>query len=74
MAYTRLSRRKRASRVQEENNNLGDYHIPEYFRLYKKLAGMTGTADTEAAGFNSTYKIDVAIVPTNRELIRDEYP
>ncbi len=65
---------KEGVKVQEENMTLATITFQNYFRLYKKLAGMTGTADTEAAEFNSTYKIDVAIVPTNRELIRDEYP
>ena len=65
---------KEGVKVQEENITLATITFQNYFRLYKKLAGMTGTADTEAAEFNSTYKIDVAIVPTNRELIRDEYP
>ncbi len=41
------------------------------FRLYKKLAGMTGTADTEAAEFHSTYKLDVVVIPTNRPIVRD---
>ncbi len=61
-------------KIQEENVTLATITFQNYFRLYNKLAGMTGTADTEAAEFNSTYKIDVAIVPTNRELIRTEYP
>ncbi len=65
---------KEGVKVQEENVTLATITFQNYFRLYNKLAGMTGTADTEAAEFNSTYKIDVAIVPTNRELIRDEYP
>ena len=65
---------KEGVKVQEENITLATITFQNYFRLYKKLAGMTGTADTEAAEFNSTYKIEVAIVPTNRELIRDEYP
>ena len=61
-------------KIQEENVTLATITFQNYFRLYNKLAGMTGTADTEAAEFNSTYKIDVAVVPTNRELIRTEYP
>ena len=43
------------------------------FRLYKKLAGMTGTADTEAAEFHSTYKLDVVVIPTNRPIVRADY-
>jgi len=65
---------KEGVRVQEENMTLATITFQNYFRLYGKLAGMTGTADTEAAEFNSTYKIDVAVVPTNRELIRTEHP
>ncbi len=65
---------KEGVRIQEENVTLATITFQNYFRLYKKLAGMTGTADTEAAEFNSTYKIDVAIVPTNRDLIRHEHP
>ena len=65
---------KEGVKIQEENVTLATITFQNYFRLYNKLAGMTGTADTEAAEFNSTYKIDVAVVPTNRELIRTEYP
>ena len=64
---------KEGVKVQEENVTLATITFQNYFRLYNKLAGMTGTADTEAAEFNSTYKIDVAVIPTNRELIRTEY-
>ncbi|HOK45047.1 MAG TPA: SEC-C metal-binding domain-containing protein, partial [Bryobacteraceae bacterium] len=45
-----------------------------YFRMYKKLAGMTGTAETEAAEFDKIYKLDVVVIPTNRPLVRKEYP
>ena len=65
---------KEGVKIQEENVTLATITFQNYFRLYNKLAGMTGTADTEAAEFNSTYKIDVAVVPTNRELIRTEHP
>ena len=65
---------KEGVKIQEENVTLATITFQNYFRLYNKLAGMTGTADTEAAEFNSTYKIDVAVVPTNRELIRTEFP
>ncbi len=65
---------KEGVKVQEENMTLATITFQNYFRLYDKLAGMTGTADTEAAEFNSTYKMDVAVVPTNCELIRVEYP
>ncbi|MDP6558464.1 MAG: preprotein translocase subunit SecA, partial [Pirellulaceae bacterium] len=45
-----------------------------YFRIYNKLAGMTGTADTEAEEFNSIYKLDVVVAPTNMEMIREDHP
>ena len=64
---------KEGVKVQEENMTLATITFQNYFRLYDKLAGMTGTADTEAAEFNSTYKMDVAVVPTNCELIRAEH-
>jgi len=65
---------KEGVKIQEENITLATITFQNYFRLYKKLAGMTGTADTEAAEFNQTYKLDVAVIPTNRDLIRTEYP
>ena len=46
--------------------------MQNYFRLYKKLAGMTGTAETEAAEFFDIYKLDVVVVPTNKDMIRDD--
>ncbi|MEE9276667.1 MAG: preprotein translocase subunit SecA [bacterium] len=64
---------KEGVKVQEENVTLATITFQNYFRLYKKLSGMTGTADTEASEFNQTYKLDVVVVPTNCELIRDEY-
>ena len=57
-------------RVAEENQTLATITFQNYFRLYKKLAGMTGTADTEAAEFNKTYKMDVVTIPTNRPMRR----
>ena len=50
----------------------GDGHLPELFRMYKKLAGMTGTADTEAAEFHEIYKLDVVQIPTNKPMIRKD--
>ncbi len=61
-------------RVQRENQTLATITFQNYFRMYKKLAGMTGTAVTEAAEFDKTYKLDVVEIPTNRPLIRIEYP
>ncbi|MFQ5843205.1 MAG: helicase-related protein, partial [Thermodesulfobacteriota bacterium] len=60
--------------VAEENQTLATVTFQNYFRMYEKLAGMTGTADTEAAEFNSTYKLDVTVVPTNKMMIRTDYP
>jgi preprotein translocase subunit SecA len=57
-------------RVAEENQTLATITFQNYFRLYQKIGGMTGTADTEAAEFNKTYKMDVVIIPPNRPLIR----
>ena len=60
-------------RVAEENQTLATITFQNYFRLYKKLAGMTGTADTEAAEFSKTYKMDVVIIPPNRPLLRKNW-
>jgi preprotein translocase subunit SecA len=60
--------------VAEENQTLATVTFQNYFRMYEKLAGMTGTADTEAAEFNSTYKLDVTVVPTHKKMIRTDYP
>ena len=53
--------------VKNENQTLATITLQNYFRLYDKLAGMTGTAETEAAELNQTYKLNVAIIPTNKE-------
>src|SRR5437870_13759083 len=58
--------------VEEENQTLATISFQNLFRLYKKLAGMTGTADTEAAEFHSTYNLDVVIIPTNKNMVRDD--
>jgi preprotein translocase subunit SecA len=64
---------KEGVKIQRENQTLATITFQNYFRMYKKLAGMTGTADTEAAEFEKIYKLDVAVIPTNRELRRLEY-
>ena len=56
--------------VQEENRTMATITFQNLFRLYKKLAGMTGTADTEASEFHATYKLDCVIIPTNKPIIR----
>jgi preprotein translocase subunit SecA len=60
-------------RIQEENRTLATITFQNLFRLYKKLAGMTGTADTEAAEFHSTYKLECVVIPTNKPVIRTDY-
>ncbi|MDB4443915.1 preprotein translocase subunit SecA [bacterium] len=60
--------------VAEENQTLATVTFQNFFRMYEKLAGMTGTADTEAAEFNNTYKLDVVVIPTNKKMIRKNFP
>jgi len=60
--------------VQPENQTLASITFQNYFRMYDKLAGMTGTADTEAEEFQKIYKLEVVIVPTNRDMIRNDAP
>ncbi len=61
---------KEGVKVQAENQTLATITLQNYFRLYEKLSGMTGTAMTEAAEFNQIYKLGVVPIPTNREMIR----
>ncbi|MDA1314786.1 MAG: preprotein translocase subunit SecA [Acidobacteria bacterium] len=65
---------KERVKIERENQTLATVTFQNYFRMYDKLAGMTGTADTEAAEFGKIYKLDVVVVPTNRPLIRLEQP
>ena len=65
---------KERVKIEKENQTLATITFQNYFRMYKKLAGMTGTADTEAAEFSKIYKLDVVVIPTNRPLVRTEYP
>ncbi|MBN2372432.1 preprotein translocase subunit SecA [bacterium] len=64
---------KEKVRIASENQTLASITFQNYFRLYKKLAGMTGTADTEAVEFRKIYNLDVVVIPTNRPLIRYNY-
>jgi preprotein translocase subunit SecA len=64
---------KEGVKIQEENQTLATISYQNYFRLYKKLAGMTGTADTEAEEFNKIYKLEVTVIPTNRPMIRGDH-
>jgi len=65
---------KEGVKVEEENQTLATVTFQNYFRLYKKLAGMTGTADTEAQELHQIYKLDVSVIPTNRPMIRKDHP
>jgi preprotein translocase subunit SecA len=61
-------------KIENENQTLATITFQNYFRMYNKLAGMTGTADTEAAEFKKIYDLDVMVVPTNQPMIRSDYP
>src|SRR5690349_16925115 len=65
---------KEGLRIQQENQTLATITFQNYFRMYKKLAGMTGTAETEAEEFEKIYKLDVIVIPTNRAMRRIENP
>ncbi len=64
---------KEGVRIERENQTLATITFQNYFRMYDKLAGMTGTADTEAAEFEKIYDLEVVVVPTNRPLVRYEF-
>ncbi|MGA1841203.1 MAG: preprotein translocase subunit SecA [bacterium] len=64
---------KERVKIAKENQTLASITFQNYFRLYKKLAGMTGTADTEAVEFRKIYDLDVVVIPTNKPLIRTNY-
>ena len=65
---------KEGVKIERENQTLATITLQNYFRLYEKLSGMTGTAETEAAEFDSTYKLEVATVPTHRPMVRKDHP
>lgn len=65
---------KEGVKIERENQTLATITFQNYFRMYKKLSGMTGTAETEAAEFGKIYRLDVVVIPTNRTLIRREFP
>ncbi|MCM8783042.1 MAG: preprotein translocase subunit SecA, partial [Candidatus Omnitrophica bacterium] len=65
---------KEGLKIEKENQTLATITFQNYFRMYEKLAGMTGTAFTEANEFKAIYKLDVVVIPTNRPLIRTNYP
>jgi preprotein translocase subunit SecA len=60
--------------IENENQTLATITFQNYFRMYSKLSGMTGTADTEAEEFHKIYKLDVMVIPTNRPLLRPDFP
>ncbi len=64
---------KEGVKIEKENQTLATITFQNYFRMYDKLAGMTGTAETEAAEFEKIYELEVVVIPTNRELIRYEH-
>jgi preprotein translocase subunit SecA len=64
---------KEGVEIEKENQTLATITLQNYFRLYEKLSGMTGTAETEAAEFNSTYKLDVIVIPTHMPMVRTDH-
>src|SRR5215216_45255 len=65
---------KEGVEIEKENQTLATITLQNYFRLYEKLSGMTGTAETEAAEFASTYKLDVIVIPTHMPMVRTDFP
>ncbi len=65
---------KEGVEIQEESQTLATISFQNYFRLYEKLSGMTGTAATEAEEFHQIYKLDVLEIPSNKQLVRDDLP
>ncbi len=63
---------KEGVKVERDTQTLATVTLQNYFRMYKKLAGMTGTAETEAAEFYDIYKLDVVVIPTNKPMVRDD--
>jgi preprotein translocase subunit SecA len=64
---------KEGVKIEKENQTLATITLQNYFRLYEKLSGMTGTAETEAAEFHSTYKLDVTVIPTHMPMVRTDF-
>jgi preprotein translocase subunit SecA len=65
---------KEGVKIERENQTLATITFQNYFRMFKKLAGMTGTAETEAEEFEKIYKLEVVVIPTNRQMLRIENP
>ncbi len=64
---------KEGVKIEQENQTLASITFQNYFRMYEKLAGMTGTADTEAAEFKKIYNLEVTVIPTHQDMIRIDY-
>ena len=64
---------KEGVKIEKENQTLATITLQNYFRLYEKLSGMTGTAETEAAEFHTTYKLDVIVIPTHMPMVRSDH-
>ncbi len=64
---------KEGVKIERENQTLASITFQNYFRMYNKLAGMTGTADTEAPEFKKIYNLDVVVIPTNQDMVRKDY-
>src|SRR6202162_4393945 len=60
--------------IERETQTLATITIQNYFRMYTKLSGMTGTAETEASEFDKIYKLEITVIPTNRAMLRIENP
>ncbi len=65
---------KEGVKIERENQTLATITLQNYFRMYEKLSGMTGTAETEADEFGKIYKLDVVVIPTNQPMVRKDYP
>jgi preprotein translocase subunit SecA len=65
---------KESVKIKAENQTLASITFQNYFRMYEKLSGMTGTADTEAVEFKQIYNLDVVVIPTNKPMVRDDQP
>src|SRR5204863_1734928 len=72
-ALQQAAEAKEGVQIDRETQNLATITIQNYCRLYQKLAGMTGTAETEAAEFHNIHKLDVNMIPTNRPIARTDY-
>ena len=72
MASTQAIEAKENVKVEDATQTYATVTLQNYFRMYHKLAGMTGTAETEAGEFWEIYKLDVVVIPTNRAIVRDD--